>query len=81
MKISVRARTNQKVDEVIPPQPALITEGEEWYVVKTKEKPIHGRANDAIIRLLAEHFQVPRSAVSLLVGAHSNKKVFEIEEG
>jgi hypothetical protein len=44
MKISVRARTNQKIDEVIPPQPTLMQEGEEWYVVKTKEKPIYGRA-------------------------------------
>lgn len=79
MKISVRARTNQKVDEVIAPQPTLMQNGEEWYVVKTKEKPIHGRANDAITRILAEHFNVPRSAVSLVIGAHTNKKVFEIE--
>lgn len=41
--------------------------------------PVDGAANLAIIALLAEEFKVPKSAVSLVQGAASKSKVFEID--
>ena len=41
--------------------------------------PERGRANEAVAELLAEALCVPRSAVRLLEGATSARKVFEVE--
>lgn len=38
--------------------------------------PIEGRANEALIALLAEHFSLPRRDVILLSGETSRSKVF-----
>jgi uncharacterized protein (TIGR00251 family) len=37
-----------------------------------------GRANDAVIAALADHFGVPRSRVRIVLGARSRRKVAEI---
>ena len=78
MKIFVKARTRAKVNRVEAPQPRLISEDKEWYVVRTKAEPVEGRANKSIILLLAEHFGVSRSQVMLVSGATSKQKVFDI---
>lgn len=46
--------------------------------VRLAAAPVDGAANDALIRFLAEHLGVPRSAVSLLSGSHSRAKVVEV---
>lgn len=79
MKIFVKAKTGQKEDKVVPPPLKLIQdEEEERYTVSVKERPVEGRANEAITKLLAEHFKVSRSSVRLVSGATSKQKVFEI---
>ena len=79
MKIFVKAKTGQKENKVTPPPLRLLTEVEEYYTVSTKERPVEGRANEAITALLAEHFSVSRSQVRLVTGAISKRKVFEIK--
>ncbi len=81
MKVFIKAKTGQKEDKVTPPPLKLITDPdtEEWYIVSTKERPVEGRANEAITRLLAEYFEVSRTQVRLISGATSKRKVFEIE--
>lgn len=49
------------------------------YKVSVKEPPIEGRANRAIIKVLAEYFGVSVSQVSLVSGYASRNKVFNIE--
>lgn len=78
MKIFVKAKTGAREEKVIPPPLKLIRDEEEWYTVSTKERPVEGRANEAILRLLAEYFKVSRSQVKLVSGAVSKRKVFEI---
>lgn len=78
MRILVKARTGAKKDLVVPPQPRLMPEEEEWYVVHTKEKPVDGKANEAIVRLLTKHFGVKRIQVELISGRTSKKKIFNI---
>lgn len=78
MKIFVKAKTGQKENKITPPPLKLIRDEEECYTVSTKERPVEGRANEAITKLLAEHFGVPRAQVRLMQGATSKRKVFEI---
>ncbi|OHA92216.1 MAG: hypothetical protein A3J09_01910 [Candidatus Zambryskibacteria bacterium RIFCSPLOWO2_02_FULL_51_21] len=78
MKIFVKAKTGAKENKVTPPPLRLVPGEEEWYTVSVKERPVEGRANEAITKLLAEYFKTPRSNVRLLSGAASKRKVFEI---
>jgi uncharacterized protein YggU (UPF0235/DUF167 family) len=47
-------------------------------IIKVRERAIEGAATDAVIRALAEHYNVAQSRVQLLRGARSKTKVFEI---
>lgn len=70
MKILVRVVPNSKIDEV--------RKDRDRYVVRVKEPAKEGRANRAVIKLLAEYFKVPQSAVRVVSGLGSKSKVIEI---
>jgi len=72
MKIQVKVKPNSKTEE-------LSREGNS-FIAKVKEPPKEGRANQAVIRLLAEHFGVSQSQVNILSGFRSRNKVVEVEE-
>ena len=78
MKIFVKAKPGAKEDRVIPPPLKLMPDEREYYVVSTKERPVQGQANKAITKLLAEHFNIPRSQIRLVAGNTSKNKVFDI---
>lgn len=46
--------------------------------VYTNAAPTDGEANTAVIKMLAKHFDVPKSRVSIIRGATSHDKVIEI---
>jgi uncharacterized protein (TIGR00251 family) len=73
MKIQVRVKPNSRTEEV--------SRESDSFTVKVKEPPKEGKANEAVIRLLAEHFGVPRSQVRILSGFQSKNKVVEVAEG
>lgn len=52
--------------------------GETHFVVAVKEPPVQGRANAAIVRALAEHFDVALSRVRIISGYTARQKVIEI---
>jgi uncharacterized protein (TIGR00251 family) len=70
MKISVRVKANARTEEV------TLESG--IYLVKTKAAPHDGKANEAVIRILAEHFRKPKSAVRIVTGATGKNKIVEI---
>jgi uncharacterized protein (TIGR00251 family) len=72
MKIQVKVKPNSKTEE-------LNREGNS-FIVKVKEPPKEGKANQAVIKLLAEHFGVPQSQVRILSGFRSKNKVIEVED-
>jgi uncharacterized protein (TIGR00251 family) len=72
MKIQVRVKPNSKTQEVSQ-------EGNS-FAVKVKEPAREGRANQAVIKLLAEHFGVPKSQVRILSGLTSKNKVIEVAD-
>ena len=73
MKIQVKVKPNSKTDEVSQ-------EGDS-FIIKVKEPPKQGKANQAVIKLVAEHFGVPHSQVRILSGFRSRNKVIEVAEG
>lgn len=46
--------------------------------VYTNAAPSDGEANTAVIKMLAKHFNVPKSSISIVRGATSHDKVIEI---
>lgn len=47
--------------------------------LKLQAPPIEGRANEALVRYLADVLDVPKSAVTLTHGQTSRKKLFEVK--
>ena len=71
MKITVKAKPSsreERVEEIGPDQ----------FNVSVKEPPVQGRANEAIVRALAEHFGVSRTSVRITSGWTSRNKTLEI---
>ena len=50
----------------------------ERYVLRVKAKAVDGKAKQAVVELLAPHFDVPKTRVKLLRGTKSRYKLFEI---
>lgn len=48
------------------------------FVVETREPPVQGRANRAIVSLLVNYFNLPPSRVKLIRGFRERNKIFEI---
>lgn len=70
IKVSVRVKPNSKTEEVIPKDGG--------FVVRVKEAPTEGRANRAVIRLLAKHFGIPETQLRISRGFTSRTKVIQI---
>jgi uncharacterized protein (TIGR00251 family) len=51
--------------------------GDGWKV-RVTAPPEHGRANEAVLRLVAETLAVPRSAVAIVSGHGARDKVIEL---
>ena len=72
MKIKVRVMPNSAREEVI--------KQDEGYIVRVKAPPREGRANEAVIKLLAAYLKVPKSAVTIASGLSGHNKIFEIKD-
>ena len=49
------------------------------YKVRTTVAPEHGKANESVQKILATHFDVPKSSVRILYGATARIKIIEID--
>ena len=52
--------------------------GDAWKV-RVSAAPERGRANDAVVGLIAERLHLPRTAVSLVSGRTSRDKIVELQ--
>ncbi len=74
MLISVRVTSNAKE--------ALVTKtGETSLEVRVDEKAVGGRANKRLLEILSEHFNVPKSSITIVRGTRSRDKMVEIVVG
>ncbi len=69
-RIKVKVIPNAKKNKV------LEENGE--FKVYVKDSPIDGKANKALIELLAQHFKVKKGVVRIIRGEKSREKVIEI---
>ena len=72
MEIQVKVKPGSREEE-------LIQEGDS-FIARVKEPPKEGKANEAVVKLLAEHFGVPKSQVKIIGGLRSRSKVIKIEQ-
>ena len=71
MKIIIKAKPGAKEDKIEKVDEAN-------YIVYVKAPPIDGKANAAIIKLLADHFDISQSLVEIISGHMARVKVIEI---
>ena len=55
-----------------------ITVEDEKLRVHITAAPVDGAANDAVIKILAEYFDMPKSQIKIIRGATSRNKVVEL---
>ena len=48
------------------------------FLVQLTAAPVDGAANDAVIRALADYFDVPKSQIKIIRGTTSRDKVVEL---
>jgi uncharacterized protein (TIGR00251 family) len=70
VKIRVKVISNSKVEGVV--------RGGDGFLVRVKEPAKEGKANRAVIKLLAEHFGVSQRRVVIASGFGSRNKVIEV---
>lgn len=73
-----------RVDVVVKPnskKPGIEKLPSGAYRVAVKAPAIEGRANEAVIAVLADHFGVPKSAIAIVRGLKGKKKVVEVGIG
>ncbi len=71
MKLFVRVKTRARIESV------QVIDGEHC-AVSVKALPAKGSANEAVTRVLARHFDIAQSRVTLVKGHSSKQKTFDI---
>ena len=71
MRIYVKVIPRSSKNEVVE-----ISQGE--YKVKLTAPPVDGEANKMLVEILAKHFDVSKSLVSIIGGKSTRKKLVEI---
>ncbi len=71
LRLAVQISPNAKRTEVVGEAEAVLK-------IKLQAPPVDGKANDMLIRYIADRLDVPKSAVSITHGLTSKKKLIEI---
>lgn len=72
MKVIIRVKPNSHQEK--------IEKTENGYLIFVKEPPVDNRANQAVIKVLANYFKTPKSRISILSGLKSKQKVIEMKD-
>ncbi len=70
MKISVKVVPNSKVEGVVKDGNGLL--------LRVKEPAKEGKANRAVVKLLAEHFKVSKDSIIIVSGLKNRNKIVDI---
>ena len=76
MKIQVKVITNARTSNV--PGKRAVEEKDGVLVVRVNVVPEKGKANEAVVKLLAKHFGVAKSEVKIVRGVTGRNKVVEV---
>lgn len=72
MRLTVRVKPRAQ-------QPSMTKADDGTFVVAVSDPAVGGKANAAVIKAVAEHFDVAPSRVTLVHGHKSRKKIVDIE--
>jgi len=72
VRLRVQVTPNARKSEVVGVQDGALK-------IRLQAQPIEGKANEALVRFLADLLGVPRRAVTLTHGAASRLKVLEVD--
>ncbi len=59
-------------------QEKVVVTGEYEITVYLRVKPHDGEANIALVKILAKHFNVSKTSIQIIRGAHSRTKIVEL---
>ncbi len=71
MLIKVKVNPGAKKQQITKKSP-------DSFEIRVKAKPIQGSANQAVIKVLADYFKIPRQKIRLIKGARSRNKIFKL---
>jgi uncharacterized protein (TIGR00251 family) len=74
VRINVKAKPGSKRGNLVTEMPDGSLE------VHLKERPVDGKANDALIRVLADHFGVRQRDIRIVSGASARMNFIDIEK-
>ena len=72
MRIKVRVTPNAKTEEIVKKDDRLL--------MNVKEPPREGKANKAVMRLLADYYNISQDCIVISSGSKSRDKVIEVFE-
>lgn len=76
MKITIKTIPNAKKNQVV--EDLVDVAGVRMLKIKVNQPPEDGKANKAVVELLAEYFQVKKTAIKIIIGETSRNKIVEI---
>lgn len=71
MRIAVKVIPGASKDQIIKID-------ESNFKIKTTKPPEDGKANEAVIEILAKHFDVKKNQIEIISGKTSQKKIIQI---
>ncbi len=56
----------------------VVRVSEDYFEVRVDERAVGGRANKRLLEILAEHFKVPKSRITILRGTKTRNKTVQV---
>jgi uncharacterized protein len=56
----------------------VVMVSEDYFEVRVDERAVGGRANKRLLEILAEHFNVPKSKITIVKGTKTRNKIIQI---
>jgi uncharacterized protein len=72
MQKRVKVKPNSRLTKIVEEEDGSLT-------VHLKSPPIDGKANEELIKVLADKYDVPKSRITIKLGLTSRQKLVEIE--
>jgi uncharacterized protein len=57
----------------------VVRVSEDYFEVRVDERAVSGRANKRLLEILAEHFNVPKSRITILKGIKTRNKTIRVD--
>lgn len=74
MKLRIKVKPNARTEK-------LEEQPDGSWVAWVKAPPVDGKANEELTRMIASHFDLPRSKITIRSGAGGRMKLVDVEDG